>query len=209
MAAKRTGDLSNLKQIGLALILYAGDYDDQVPLVRMAETQPTTWVDTLQPYSKARLLNLSPLDNSPHWATGARWTSYGLNAYFDALHPPYFGMTLTQPVDPARTVFSGPVRDHLKWSNPLVVRNIDHLMPMAWGDPAKVATMFGGTMVHENQWSNVHRLPRNLWYDIAGESANYLFADGHAKNHRFESLWRQEPGNPPTVDAFDPLFENR
>lgn len=207
LAAKRTGDLSNLKQIGLALMLYANDYDDNPPLVKMMGAHQITWVDELQPYSRARLLNRSPLDNSRHWQTGARFTSYGLNAYFEALHPPYFGVTLSQPVDPSRTVFAAPVRDHLKWSDPEVVANPDHFMPMAWGDPSKVDTMFGGTMIHMRQWSKQRRLPRTLWFDIDGRAANYLFSDGHAKNTRFEALWQQEPGNPPTVDAFDPMFE--
>lgn len=202
LAAKKTSDLSNLKQIGLALMLYAGNNDDQVPMVKMG-AQLVTWVDELQPYSKSKLLNRSPLDNSPHWANNSRWTSYGLNAYFDPFHPPYNGMTLTQPVNPAQTVFAAPVRDKVMWSSPVQTANPDHFMPMFWGSPSKAA----GGMMAMMGWDMMRRLPRTLWYDIDGKGANYLFADGHAKFHVFEQTWQQSPGNPPTKDWYDPMSE--
>lgn len=206
-SAKKVGDLSNLKQIGLALMIYAGDHDDHIPMVKMTGAHPITWVDELQPYSRSRLLNRSPLDDSPHWATGARWTSYGMNAYFEALHPPYNGVSLAQPSSPAQTVFAAPVRDRIMWSEPVQTVNPDHFMPMFWGDPARVPTYAGGTMFHVRQWDKGRRLPRTLWFDIDGQKANYLFADGHAKNHAFEQTWEQVPGSKPTKDWYDPMFE--
>lgn len=207
IAAKKTADLSNLKQIGLALMLYATDNDDRIPMVKMMGAHPITWVDELQVYSKSRLLNRSPLDDSAEWAKGTRWTSYGLNAYFEALHPPYYGMSLADPLDPARTVFAAPVRDHLRWMEPRVTVNPDHFMPMFWGDPAKVPTYMGGTMFHMRQWDRMRRLPRTVWFDLDGKSANYLFSDGHAKNLRFEATWDQIPGLPPLRDWYDPRSE--
>lgn len=202
-AAKKAADLNNLKQIGVGLMLYAGDYDDYGPMVKMMGAHQITWVDELQPYAKARLLNKSPLDNSPHWATGMRWTSYGLNAYFEALHPPYFGCSLSQPANPAATVFAAPVRDELKWFVPATVVNPDHFMPMFWGNPAKVTN----SMFQMRQWDLGRRLPRTLWFDIDGKRANYLFADGHAKSHAFEQTWQQTPGLPPSRDWYDPMAE--
>ncbi|MCA0360476.1 MAG: prepilin-type N-terminal cleavage/methylation domain-containing protein [Armatimonadetes bacterium] len=206
-AAKKVADLSNMKQIGLALMLYGGDYDDRIPMVKMMGAHQITWVDELQPYAKNRLLNRSPLDNSAEWGKGTRWTTYGLNAYFDALHPPYYGMTLSQPANPSLTIFSAPVRDELKWFTPATTVNPDHFMPMFWGSPARVPVYQGGTMFHMRGWDMMRRLPRTLWYDIDGKAANYLFADGHAKNHRFEQTWAQTPGAPPTRDWYDPMSE--
>ena len=145
----------------------------------------------------ATALQRSPLDDSPEWAKGARWTTYGLNAYFEALHPPYYGVSLSAPNDSARTVFAAPVRDHLKGLVPRVTVNPDHFMPMFWGTPAKVPSYMGGTMVHARQWDAARGLPRSLWHDLDGRRANYLFADGHAKSHRFEETWSQVPGLPP------------
>ncbi|MCB0824976.1 MAG: prepilin-type N-terminal cleavage/methylation domain-containing protein [Armatimonadetes bacterium] len=201
VAAKKTGDLSNLKQIGLALMIYAGDYDDGIPIVKMG-AHNQTWVDDLQPYSNTKLLHRSPLDESAYWGSGARFTSYGLNAYFDANHPPYNGMTLTTPVNPASTIFAAPVRDHIQWSDPNVVANPDHFMPMFWGSPAKVSGMMA-----MNQWDMMRKLPRTLWYDLDGERANYLFADGHAKNHSFDQTWQQTVGSVPSRDWYDPMSE--
>ncbi|MEJ5171024.1 MAG: prepilin-type N-terminal cleavage/methylation domain-containing protein [Fimbriimonadales bacterium] len=209
LAAKKTADLSNLKQIGLALMLYASDHDDQPPMVQMAGAHPVSWVEELQTYSRARLLQRSPLDDSPEWAKGARWTTYGLNAYFEALHPPYYGVSLSAPNDSARTVFAAPVRDHLKGLVPRVTVNPDHFMPMFWGTPAKVPSYMGGTMVHARQWDAARGLPRSLWHDLDGRRANYLFADGHAKSHRFEETWSQVPGLPPLRDWYDPHGEAR
>lgn len=209
LAAKKTADLSNLKQIGLALMLYGNDNDDRPPMVKMMGAHPITWVDELQAYSRARLLNRSPLDDSPQWATGARWTSYGLNAYFDALHPPYMGMTLSQPVNVASTIYAAPVRDKLMWFEPATVANPDHFMPMFWGDPAKVPTHMGGTMFHMRGWDRSRSKPRTMWFDIDGQRANYLFADGHAKSHAFEQTWQQEVGRAPRLDWFDPMTEGK
>src|SRR5690349_1645535 len=40
------GVVSNLKQVGLALVMYAGDYDERLPL-------KDTWMDATFPYCKS------------------------------------------------------------------------------------------------------------------------------------------------------------
>lgn len=54
-AAKSTQVTSNLKQQGLAMLMYAGDSDDMFPLVIKLEQPnvvPFTWADLIQPYAK-------------------------------------------------------------------------------------------------------------------------------------------------------------
>jgi len=58
-AAKRTSDLSNNKQIGTSLVMYATDNDDLTPLLRIVENSAdwwtpkmTSWKDAAQPYVK-------------------------------------------------------------------------------------------------------------------------------------------------------------
>ena len=60
LAAKKTTDLSNLRQLGLAMLMYAGDNDDCVPIVRTANDPSDYWTanilnwkDGIYPYVKS------------------------------------------------------------------------------------------------------------------------------------------------------------
>jgi prepilin-type N-terminal cleavage/methylation domain-containing protein/prepilin-type processing-associated H-X9-DG protein len=67
--ARQTACLSNLKQLGLALQMYAGDYDGYLP---MADNQPamtgqTSPVDVLNPYVKNTQIWRCPSDKTNCW----------------------------------------------------------------------------------------------------------------------------------------------
>jgi prepilin-type processing-associated H-X9-DG protein len=47
-------------------------------------------------------------------------------------------------------------------------------------------------------------LPKTLAFERHTTRANYVFTDGHAASHAFEQTWRQEAGNPPEIDWYDP-----
>ena len=51
MAAKKTADLSNVKQIGTGIVLYANDYDDVT--LHQDEVEGFTWAEGLFPYVKS------------------------------------------------------------------------------------------------------------------------------------------------------------
>jgi prepilin-type N-terminal cleavage/methylation domain-containing protein/prepilin-type processing-associated H-X9-DG protein len=91
LAAKATSDLSNIKQINLALLMYTNDYDDMytyaTPFTWSGApswgSSSLGWTYNLQPYSKSLALFRSPLDSSsvvasPSWEGVA--VSYGLNS---------------------------------------------------------------------------------------------------------------------------------
>jgi len=89
-AAKGTSDLSNIKQLTLANIMYTNDYDDNFSFAIRADWN-STWAVTVLPYVKSIDLYRSPLDSSfKTW--GATWMgdwagvpiSYGANAFY---HP--------------------------------------------------------------------------------------------------------------------------
>lgn len=74
LAAKKTADLSNAKQIGLAAHMYATDVDDMLPpsnhRVSPANIQEVHWSWMMVPYMKSEPLFVSPADKIGGWAPG-------------------------------------------------------------------------------------------------------------------------------------------
>ena len=70
LAAKKTSDLSNLKQIGLAEVMYINDYDDTYhsPAHYGTPDGDVFWYNMLMPYTKNSQLFTSPV-------YGFQWTS--------------------------------------------------------------------------------------------------------------------------------------
>jgi prepilin-type N-terminal cleavage/methylation domain-containing protein/prepilin-type processing-associated H-X9-DG protein len=69
-AAKKTSELSNMKQLGVAAAMYDGDSDDVNPSSHIFEfgdaaTVNATWPIQLQPYIKSIPMYKSPLDSMP------------------------------------------------------------------------------------------------------------------------------------------------
>ncbi|MEI6431534.1 MAG: DUF1559 domain-containing protein, partial [bacterium] len=69
--ARSISCLSNDKQLGLALMMYAQDNDERYPFGHVndadAEGDAQSWVDSVQPYVKSRLLHRCPSDSSAAW----------------------------------------------------------------------------------------------------------------------------------------------
>jgi len=69
LAAKRTSELSNVKQLGLAMLMYSNDYDDNFPVTSLYDfTDPAdwpqmNWASGIEPYVKSVNLFWSPLDS--------------------------------------------------------------------------------------------------------------------------------------------------
>jgi prepilin-type N-terminal cleavage/methylation domain-containing protein/prepilin-type processing-associated H-X9-DG protein len=90
-AAKKTANLSNVKQLSLASLMYANDFDDVAPLAnRYGECFPghrgwswcVTWAIDVAPYVKSKGLFRSPSDNGDAENSGfiGVWMSYAPNA---------------------------------------------------------------------------------------------------------------------------------
>lgn len=114
LAAKKTADLSNIKQIGTALAIYLNDNDDLYPAmvsenVNAGENQKPLWSskDVLLPYTKNSQIFVSPVGNNtnvnipagslPNGATIAPPRSYMANglqsSYVTANGTTLFGPT--------------------------------------------------------------------------------------------------------------------
>lgn len=94
LAAKKTADLNNLKQIGLGVVMYANDNDDEFPrgFYWPADdlwdwNNAITWRETTQPYIKSGSKEIATMKNtavggiwrSPNEPSASRW-GYGAQA---------------------------------------------------------------------------------------------------------------------------------
>jgi prepilin-type N-terminal cleavage/methylation domain-containing protein len=89
-AAKKTSELSNVKQLGTSAQIYLADYDDMFPTTSIYDwTGPAVdrhWVPKLVPYVKNLGIFRSPLDagisggDNSSWA--GPWVGFGANAIF-------------------------------------------------------------------------------------------------------------------------------
>ncbi|MCS7224520.1 MAG: prepilin-type N-terminal cleavage/methylation domain-containing protein [Armatimonadetes bacterium] len=203
--ARSTACLSNSRQIGVALSFYVQDWDEGFPLTEPHEYAGghfpvgPGWLKSCQPYTRTLLLHRCPSDASPLWDDGdptTRPASYGLNGYFPPDHPPYYGLRLSQVVNPSRCIIVAELADQVV---------DDHFVPAAWGNPTKVPEFGPGSEEYEAEWDAENAEPRSVAIRRHQQGANYIFVDGHVKWLTFPQTWRQRPGFPPDLDCYDPL----
>jgi prepilin-type N-terminal cleavage/methylation domain-containing protein/prepilin-type processing-associated H-X9-DG protein len=166
-SSKRAVCLNNLKQIGIAFMLYTDDYDDFFPCAQdPVNTSPVYWLwmgrgwrGILNPYlSRYPAGKTSRIFTCPSDKTAPRnWesTSYAYSMCF--YHSPEQIDAMASPsdtYDPARIVPS------LGQKSSKVLH------------PAK--------KILAGEWLDNHSGGANNWWSWAG-ARNYLFADGHAE----------------------------
>lgn len=169
-AAHSAGCLSNLRQIGLAVLLYAEDNRDEFP-----RSQHSAFAHGQQSWGRAVAPQLGGSDAA--WTNllggiyrcsgdrrGRPW-SYGLNVYFELGSdddypgkPETWRRTGSIPA-PASTIELGES-----------ATSADHLMPHFWVSPEDAAAEVDARR---------HR-----------ERSNYAFVDGHAEALRLEQVWK-------------------
>ena len=158
--ARQTQCLSNMKQLGLAMIAYATDYDQFLPVWGPA-TDPgdpskfdpgnppayTTWDTAIEPYTKNKQILICP-DNP----LGTNGTARGYS------EPRYVsGVGTEQPPSPSDTVMLAE-----KGSYP----------PGAWADAAMET-------FYQMGWNTVY--PKDIQKMPHNEGKNFAFVDGHVK----------------------------
>ena len=201
--ARRSSCQSNLKQIGLAFLQYAQDYDEtNAPQWTAADgyAPPAAgWFFLIAPYAKSTQIFVCPSDvnNDPtlvnsFWFGGVNANrfrvSYGYNGEFtnytnQGTHINSGGQKLSVLVSPATTIAMTDMG-----ANPSTSTN-----PLEW--TIKPAAFILGHAADSNVVSttnndNAAPLPRHL------ETTNVLYADGHVKSQRIEKIY-----NLPTVNG--------
>jgi len=129
--ARQASCLSNVKQLGLAFMMYASDYDETIPPTYLGNARPgapTEWPDLVAPYVKNAQVFACP---SEHWDISLTVLdplplSYGMNMQFGYSAP---GVRIAEIDKPAETILladsgphwlsnhSGPCYGHTKYIN--------------------------------------------------------------------------------------------
>lgn len=113
-AAKKTANLSNLRQIGLAVTMYVGDHDGYPMMSSPSTTTPRTrWPDYIYAYVKNEPIFNSPLAPgemfTKAWAhnPNAKYGGYGYNHQYFGNTRILFAATESQIAYPAETAIIG------------------------------------------------------------------------------------------------------
>jgi len=193
--ARQTACLSNLRQIGLATLMYAQDYDDHIVNTELGGDagQEYFWGDMLAPYLKNRDILACPsadvrLQYDPTTKTSLEWTyNYGINDIIAAncvdaddpacRHIGVAGQASAAIDQPASTI--------------LIVDNLPSQTDTGDGDD----TILGHAR-HEINWQWGHRDPTRL--TVGGKSQDgysrhsdgfvLVLSDGHSKWRKREKL---------------------
>jgi prepilin-type N-terminal cleavage/methylation domain-containing protein/prepilin-type processing-associated H-X9-DG protein len=188
--ARRASCQSNLKQIGIGIMMYTQDYDERLPRNDTA-TDVDTWVDTIQPYVKSDQLFVCPSDSNPHVQTAGsgRKTSYAINQIyyqdssenlFEANTSGVSVASLASIDDASGTIAVGDAADYMQVypsSGNTVAVNLT-ANPPSFGDGGG----FGKFVA------------RHL------DTANWLFLDGHVKSLKIDAVCKLNS------DGYYPMF---
>lgn len=217
-AAKKTVDLSNLKQIGTVILLYGNDNDGLFPLVSFP-SMGNTWPLTCQPYVKNWEMFRSPGDASSFWPSPGtpppsldsaandprwkfRWTSYLLNAYMSGSYVSPQGnlgefANESRLSSPATVIYVALAQDN--------VQPRDHFAAFFWGNPSEQSN---GYMQNITFDLNINQT-KEIKLDAFLAGSNYTYVDGHAKFGKWNQLWWQDITNGIYAGNFDPRNSGR
>lgn len=216
--ARQTSCLSNMKQIGVAYMMYMQDYDGSLPLTIMSGGN-ASWLNACQPYIKNRRVFKCPSDNSakPFPTLDADWNRdfYQLGTftpdprYFQFRRSSYtFNVWLMGPVNefpmvrgndsmvpsPANVIYVGELKDN---------SDLDHFSPMCW-DTVQADARYPYCFGTGYGWDSVKKLPTEIDVQRHSDGSNYAYMDGHVKWGKFSKLFWQDIPNGIYEGNFDP-----
>ena len=165
-SARKTSCLSNLKQIGLATMQYLQENDERYMIVN--HNTGYSWFDPLQPYIKSEQVFRCPSFPSETLSPRPR-TDYLMNVMFS------HGMTVARIQTPTEQI---AVTER--------AANVNADDYHAWVLPP-------GHPFHSYQEEDIAEINTRNDHERHLGSSNYLFADGHAKSMRWESLFKVGP----------------
>ncbi len=209
--ARRATCQSNLKQLGLGLIQYSQDYDEQYPMglgyfnYGINYYPGDGWASQIMPYVKSTQIFVCPDD--PTLATSAGLPiSYAYN--FDFTYPPphFAGGHMSNVTAPAQTVFLTEVQNvvapyNLPNENTASGINTGNLSPATAGQDCQILQLLnqaanpGADSIGRPQQFATGYMDDSLYNESGGcgsfslvgatgrhlATSNFLLADGHVK----------------------------
>jgi prepilin-type N-terminal cleavage/methylation domain-containing protein len=163
-SAKATQCLSNQRNLGLAMVLYSGDYDDTLPLAAYpTDTGFSLWLDLVDPYVKNKQIWLCPGSSvQTIEAAGNETSHFGYNElYLTTIQPDFSNVvghtavSLTALGSPSETVLLASAKSSV--ANSWCGDDGKHLLPPSapdtdcWGRPDP--TFAGGATIF---WADGH-----------------------------------------------------
>jgi prepilin-type N-terminal cleavage/methylation domain-containing protein len=219
LAAKKTVEISNLKQVGTAYAIYETDHDEAFPL-HSFPTKKAAWPVQIQPYLKSWQLLHSPFDRSKYWASSGtnpptadslesdsvwnyRWTSYLVNAYLT-------GGIINNLGDKSIWRNTGAVNAPSNLIQHAVARDDvaphDHFHPFYWGNPSE----WDDNEMEGITWDQTRQVTKELM-NVSPNSApgTYLYVDTHVKVGHWSQVYWRDLSRSIYCGNFDPRNEGR
>jgi prepilin-type N-terminal cleavage/methylation domain-containing protein/prepilin-type processing-associated H-X9-DG protein len=188
--ARGTSCVSNCRQIGMAYMQYAQDYDEFLPLTTFP-IPSNSWTDTVQPYIKNRGILRCPSDTSTTWAApvNPRRSSYFLNAWMAGANS-YGNLAAIQ--SPASVIYLAESAENI---------DRDHFHPFYWGTPAELTSGFMQNLT----WEAAKEETKELAVRRHQGGFTVGYADGHARWVQWTRTW----GNPPRPQVWSGAYDPR
>jgi prepilin-type N-terminal cleavage/methylation domain-containing protein/prepilin-type processing-associated H-X9-DG protein len=201
--ARQASCFSNMKQLGIAVPMYAQDYDESLPMwhyARRSKPQPLIWYHALKPYVKNRAVYLCPSDQKtqqlPDWGPQATWPEMGQSRWTERISYGY-----NEPLHNGRDTGSGTpggpttMADLDEPAAYYVLGDCSSPLSDAWCEPKIGRRMFRVAWPHRPVWWDV--VPIDAKPDVLKSlerytrhsgGSNLAFADGHAKFFKADRL---------------------
>jgi len=235
-SARSISCLSNMKQMGLALRMYAQDYDETFPNIRLYEgtgnccNQDLIWKNVVQPYIKNKQIFACPSNAYSVLDPGNRVTKVNNGQGEGWLYEPDAVMPVGYAMNSTVTTWL-PANYATDWAGssdwvnykPLkdakLTRPADTIAigEVAWDDAdvhigwIGVDGGGGGCDGGDNNPAEAHKGlmgHRGTYPSGPGKQANFTFWDGHAKNRRWISTLLPLTNNQWVIDPLTDVTNN-
>jgi prepilin-type processing-associated H-X9-DG protein/prepilin-type N-terminal cleavage/methylation domain-containing protein len=181
-AARRTACLSNLRQVGLAVVRYCDDHRGDFPKTTHDTDFNGCWIHALAPYLEdVDAIRICPSDLKGEERLRAKMSSYVMNAYITNGSLPGSYLNRNKLPSVTRTLVAIELTDR---ENRPVSEFDDHVETYRWFTASNIA-----------HGQVLEAVRGEVSVDRHQGGANYLFADGHVATISEETVtaWCRKP----------------